>query len=72
MHVFKPKEGFFWGDDPDDNAENAAKSPWVLMFYGSDNYSCFLRFASRERVTEWIAKNKSIDTKASGVLFYNS
>jgi hypothetical protein len=72
MHVFKTKEGFYWGDDPADTAEHAERAPWVLMFYGNDNASYFLRFASREDAIEWTAKNKSIDPNGPGVMYYNS
>ncbi len=74
VHLFKTIEGFAWGDDPRDTVENARAKPWVLMFYGTDNYSCFLRFGNRPEALKQLGKLAGIDPEDKNLkmLFYNS
>ena len=39
---------FHWGDDPRDTSIYAHANPWVLMFTGNDNFSCFTRHPTRQ------------------------
>lgn len=72
VHLFRPIPGFYWGDDVRDTAEYAERNPWVLMFHGSDNKSCFIRFENRDHALKWIEDHEGVDADAGELLFYNS
>ncbi len=73
VHLFRTIPGFVWGDDPKDTAENAIKNPWVLMFYGSDNSSCMIRFPTRKVAEARIAAMKSVSHMGDpDMMYYNS
>ena len=72
VHLVRTVSGFFWGDDPRDTAENAEANPWVMMFYGNDNSSCFLRFPTREAALAKLGTMKGVDAQAEEMLYYNS
>lgn len=72
VHVFKTPTGFFWGDDGLDTLDLAAEKPYVLMFYGSDNSSFFMRFAALEEATKWYDDHDLVHYDEPGLLFYNS
>lgn len=72
VHLMRSEPDFWWGDDHRDNAENSAKNPWILMFYGNDNSSCFLRFPERKDALDWLAAHKGVDFGAEEMLYYNS
>lgn len=79
VHVFntgmdrcpgRENEPFYWGDDPRDTKEAAIAKPWVLMFYGCDNSSCFQRFTTKEEAVAHYHEVKLV--VASDYMFYNS
>lgn len=72
VHSFKTREGFFWGDDPEDTAKLASEKPWVLMYYGNDNSSFFQRFITEKDAFDMFKTIESIDPFAQGVMRYNS
>jgi hypothetical protein len=63
-------ETFHWGDDPRDTAELAEEKPWVLMFKGNDNTSCFSRFSTEQKALDFFSRMKNVTL--SDHLFYNS
>ena len=72
VHVFGTPEGFCWGDDPKDTEEESRRRPWVLMFLGADNSSCFMRFKERETAVRHLSSMSTVHWKAPGMLRYNS
>ncbi len=65
------KDVFHWGDDPQDTALLAHANPWVLMFYGSDNSSCFSRHPTRQAAIDAFAfQIEPVDRFQ--FMFYNS
>ena len=63
-------KAFHWGDDQRDTEELARAKPWVLMFYGCDNFSCFQRFTTKEEAVAHYHEVKLV--VASDYMFYNS
>jgi hypothetical protein len=83
VHVFNTlvldfKDGsndfFHWGDDSRDTSMYAHANPWVLMFYGNDNYSCFTRHPDRQSAIDaFNAQTMPISRRfQTELMFYNS
>jgi hypothetical protein len=72
VHLMRSNPDWFWGDDPRDTAANSALNPWVLMFYGNDNSSCFLRFPDRKAALAWLGDHQGVDFGSEEMMYYNS
>ena len=70
VHLFRTRPDFYWGDDERDTLEYATENPWVLMFFGSDNSSYFLRFPTREDALTVMSTMQS--ACSDNLLYFNS
>lgn len=55
-----------------ESEEIAKENPYILMFYGSDNYSDFIRFQSFVFLKGALSKNLNKVRKNSQIHYYNS
>lgn len=72
VHLFRTPPGFYWGDGERDTLTLADKKPYVLMYYGCDNSSCFRRFTTSEEALAHHHLTNSVNWSDKELIFYNS